>query len=345
MWRIDDYCAHCDSSVLFFSQVVTKLSNMTSNEHTEPKRSVYDTCDPQYLRGLREAAGMDVFVLARTACLSVAQVRQLESDDSDGLFYSDAIKRQAYKRLLMILGAEPPTVEVPEDLRDAGKVAEAHLNTLDQIVAMSHLPSMNRSALSILGAGFHKLKAHKQMLGALLLLVVAVVLFVLQGPQHSEEAVAIPAATSAATNPVPKLPLVVEQPVVTAAAVPVLVASAPVAPVPVVAASSGVLSQPASCAYSSDAMPEVTPLIAVKEGRYVYLVSGANVDLCVVDGNKQATAVQLKAGENRSVYGVSPWQVSSAQLPKVQIYFQGGRVSLPDGNAHRVKVLEVAVTR
>jgi hypothetical protein len=315
---------------------------MTSNEHTEPKRSVYDTCDPQYLRGLREAAGMDVFVLARTACLSVAQVRQLESDDSDGLFYSDAIKRQAYKRLLMILGAEPPTVEVPEDLRDAGKLAEAHLNTLDQIVAMSHLPSMNRSALSVLGAGFHKLKAHKQMLGALLLLVVAVVLFFLQGPQHSDEAVTTPAATSAPTHPVP---IVVEQPVVTAAPVPVLVASAPVAPVPVVAASSSVLSTPASCAYSSDAMPEVTPLIAVKAGRYVYLVSSANVDLCVVDGNKQATAVQLKAGENRSVYGVSPWQVSSAQLSKVQIYFQGGRVSLPDGNANRVKLLEFAVTR
>lgn len=325
---------------------------MTSNEHTEPKRSVYDTCDPQYLRGLREAAGMDVFVLARTACLSVAQVRQLESDDSDGLFYSDAIKRQAYKRLLMILGAEPPTVEVPEDLRDAGKVADAHLNTLDQIVAMSHLPSMNRSTLSVLGAAVHKLKEHKQMLGALLLLVVAVVLFVLQGPQHSEEAVTTPAATSAPAYPVSKPPLVVEQPVVTAA--PVWVASAPVAPAPiasapapmsVAAASSSVLSKPASCAYSSDAMPEVTPLIAVKEGRYVYLVSGANMDLCVVDGNKQATAVQLKAGENRSVYGVSPWQVSSAQLSKVQIYFQGGRVSLPDGNANRVKLLEVAVTR
>jgi len=64
----------------------------------------------------------------------------------------------------------------------------------------------------------------------------------------------------------------------------------------------------------------------------------------VIDGNKQATVLQMKAGENRSVHGVSPWQVSSADLPKVQIYFQGGRVSLPDV-ATRVKLVEVAVTR
>jgi hypothetical protein len=108
---------------------------MTTDKPSEPKRSVYDTCDPQYLRTLREASGMDLVVLARTACLSVAQVRQLESDDNEGLFYSDAIKRQAYKRVLMILGAEPPTVELPHELRDAHKVAEAHINTLDQIVA------------------------------------------------------------------------------------------------------------------------------------------------------------------------------------------------------------------
>lgn len=91
-------------------------------------------------------------------------------------------------------------------------------------------------------------------------------------------------------------------------------------------------------------MPELTPFIAQKEGRYVYVVSTSNVDICVVDGNKQATVLQMKAGENRSVYGVSPWQVSSSHLSKVQIYFQGGRVSLPDA-ATRVKLLEVPVAR
>ena len=347
---------------------------MTSNEPSETKRNVYDTCDPQYLRQLREAAGMDHVVLARTACLSVAQVRQLETDDSDNLFYSDAIKRQAYKRLLMILGAEPPTVEVPQELRDAGKVAEAHLNTLDQIVAMSHQPTINRSTSDVLAAGFEKLKEHQQVMGALLLLVGAIALFVWNGMQSGAE---IEPAASSASLPAS----VVSEVAVQASSVPVMVASvpslsaslpsaAPVASAPSLVVASPVASAPAiavtapasaaasaaavssvatakigACAYSSDAMPQVTSLFAQKEGRYVYFESTAAIEVCVVDGNKQATLLQLKAGDKRSVYGASPWQLSGAGLHKAQIYFQGGRIVLPDANTTRLKLVEVPVAR
>ncbi len=92
-------------------------------------------------------------------------------------------------------------------------------------------------------------------------------------------------------------------------------------------------------------MPQLTPFVAQKEGKYVYLVSAAATEVCVVDGNKQATLLQLKAGENRSVYGVAPWQVSSTGLQKIQIFFQGGRVTLPDAAVNRVQLVEVAVAR
>lgn len=323
---------------------------MTPNGHSEePKRSVYDTCDPHYLRTLREAAGMDMFVLARTACLSVAQVRQLESDDSDGLFYSDAIKRQAYKRLLMILGAEPPSVEIPEELRDAAKVADAHLTTLDQIVAMSEQPPMNHSAFDAVHAGLAKLREHKQATAALLLLVAAVTLFVLHGPQSVVEAT----SELAAASPTPKVSAVavsVEPPSVTTASVPVAAVAA--ASASVAAASALVAASPTApsktmgaCTHSNEAMPQLSPFVAQKEGKYVYLVSAADAEVCVVDGNKQATLLQLKAGENRSVYGVSPWQVSSTSLQKVQIFFQGGRVSLPDATVSRVQLVEMTVAR
>lgn len=323
---------------------------MTPNGHSEePKRSVYDTCDPHYLRTLREAAGMDMFVLARTACLSVAQVRQLESDDSDGLFYSDAIKRQAYKRLLMILGAEPPSVEIPEELRDAAKVADAHLTTLDQIVAMSEQPPMNHSAFDAVHAGLAKLREHKQATAALLLLVAAVTLFVLHGPQSVVEAT----SELAAASPTPKVSAVavsVEPPSVATASVPVAALAA--ASASVAAASALVAASPTApskttgaCTHSNEAMPQLSPFVAQKEGKYVYLVSAANAEVCVVDGNKQATLLQLKAGENRSVYGVSPWQVSSTSLQKVQIFFQGGRVSLPDATVSRVQLVEMTVAR
>jgi transcriptional regulator with XRE-family HTH domain len=313
---------------------------MTLNEHSAPKRNVYDMCDPQYLRQLREAAGMDMLVLARTACLSVAQVRQLESGSSDSLFYSDAIKRQAYKRLLMVLGAEPPSVEVPQDLRDACKVAEAHLNTLDQIVAMSNQPTLDRSTSDVAAAAIAKLKEHKQVLGALLLLLLAVVLFVLNDPLGKETLTAtpLPSVSSVASTKSVELPVV---------ATPALVvASEPVSvPASAVVVSGASVNRADACAYSDDAMPQLTSLFAQKEGRYVYVVSTSNTELCVVDGNKQATLLQLKAGENRSVYGVSPWQLSGPGLHKVQIYFQGGRLTLPDATVNRFKLVEVPVVR
>ncbi len=311
---------------------------MPANEPTniESKRSVYDTCDRAYLRELREAAGMDLVVLARTACLSVAQVRELETEGCDNLFYSEAIKRQAYKRLLMILGAEPPTVDVPEALHDANKVTDAHLNTLDQIVAMGHQPVINRSASDMVGAGVTQLKEHKQVMGALLLLLVAVGLFVWHGLQAADDGVVADQAP-------PKL-AATSLPVDTASVAPAPLVSAPVVtPMPALVAST---SAPvaAACAYVSDAMPQLTSFIAQKEGSYVYVVSPTNVEICVVDGNKKASVLQMKAGEGRSVYGVSPWQVSASNLSKLQIFFQGGRVSMPDA-ATRVKLVEVPVLR
>ncbi len=321
---------------------------MTTTEHSEPKRSVYDACDPHYLRQLREAAGMDMVVLARTACLSVAQVRQLETEGSDSLFYSDAIKRQAYKRLLMTLGAEPPTVEVPDALRDQHQVAEAHLNTLDQIVAMSHQPAMNRAMSDVVKSGLLNLVAHKQALAALLLLVISVALFVLNDTQRTSNDDVVIAAPVLPTHAVKVVaPEVLASSSVMPSA-PLVVASAPTVE-PVASAISAVAlsvsAKAVTCAFSSDSMQQVTPVIAAKEGRYVYFVSSANMELCVVDGNKQATLLQLKAGENRSVYGVAPWQISSANLQKAQIYFQGGRVSLPDASATRMRLVEVAVSR
>lgn len=321
---------------------------MSSSEHkkNEAKRNPYDTCDPQYLRELREAAGIDMLVLARTACLSVAQVRQLETDDSDSLFYSDAIKRQAYKRLLMILGAEPPSVEVPHDLHDASKVAQAHLNTLDQIVAMSQQPAMNRTSADVFGMGAAKIKQHKQVVSAMMLLLIAVGLLIMYGPQSDNNAVSTvsPAPRVTASSVVSSAQDNLPEPS------PVSVASqAASAPTPTIVASidappAVAANNNSGCAYSEDALPQLTPFIAQKEGRYVYVISPINTEICVVDGNKQATTLQMKAGESRSVYGVSPWQVSSAHLSKIQIYFQGGRVTLPDA-ATRVKLVEVPLSR
>jgi cytoskeleton protein RodZ len=325
---------------------------MAPNQHPESTRSVYDTCDANYLRQLRESVGMDLGALASIACLSPAQVRQLESDGSDSLFYSSAIKRQSYKRLLLILGAEPPPVEVSEALPAASNTDRAEHHALDQIVAMSHQPSIRRSISDVLHCGFSRLSvwimAHKQMLGALLLLLVAVTLFVLYGQQH----VSALSESMVVSEPAASTPEPVASEEANPVAVPASEASDPVLPVasapvvaPALAVPASVTSQAQACAYASEAMPSLTSFAPHKEGRYVYLVSSVNAAVCVVDGDKQATFVEMKAGENRSVYGVSPWQVSGADLQKVQIYFQGGRVPLPDTVTNRVKLVEVPVLR
>ena len=195
----------------------------------------------------------------------------------------------------------------------------------------------------------HNNDVRKQATAALLLLVAAVTLFVLHGPQSVVEAT----SELAAASPTPKVSAVavsVEPPSVTTASVPVAAVAA--ASASVAAASALVAASPTApskttgaCTHSNEAMPQLSPFVAQKEGKYVYLVSAANAEVCVVDGNKQATLLQLKAGENRSVYGVSPWQVSSTSLQKVQIFFQGGRVSLPDATVSRVQLVEMTVAR
>ena len=126
----------------------------------------------------------------------------------------------------------------------------------------------------------------------------------------------------------------------------VVVASEVSTPAPIASAPNKVASAPlpmphaASCAYSTEPLPQLTPMVASKPGRYVHFVSSTDVELCVVDGNKQITSLTLKAGESRSIYGASPWQVSSASLNKVQVFYQGWRVSLPSDNTQRIALIE-----
>jgi hypothetical protein len=226
------------------------------------------------------------------------------------------------------LGAESSTVESPQELLGATKVAEAHLNTLDQIVAMSHQPTLNCSTASRVSSAVSKLKAHRSAVSVLLLLAIAFGFFVMHDLQSRGDATPLASLT----------PEQVQQSQTAAAAVAPVAASEPA-----VLASVAVPNKTMDCAYVSGELPQLSSSVAQKEGRYVYVVSTSNVEVCVVDGNKQATVLQLKSGENRSVYGVSPWQVSSPQLAKIEIFFQGGRVSLPDA-ATRVKLLEVPIS-
>ena len=103
------------------------IQKMTQSETADSLYDLYENCDPALLKRTRQAVGMDEGVLARMACLSTAQVRQLEAGGGS-LFYSITIKRQAYKRVMMVLGADPPThapVVSAEQAHTSAEVANA----------------------------------------------------------------------------------------------------------------------------------------------------------------------------------------------------------------------------
>lgn len=291
---------------------------------SDPSRqSVYERCDPAYLRDLREAVGVDIHILARNACLSVGQVRELESGKSGNYFYSETIKRQAYKRVLIQLGDKPPETNRTKPLTEPPEDLDARLAPLDSIVAMSHRPAMASSIVTRLQPALNKLKQHKSTIGLFGFLILA---FAGMSQYINQR---IPSATPLSNAPA-SLPALTP---IAVAADPFKTASTP----------TSTLSE-FKCAPHQEPLPQWSPTQARKEGRYVYLVSGSTTEVCVVDAQKRVTHLHMKAGESQSVYGSAPWQISGTHLQKIKIYFQGSLVSLPEDATQAVSLVEAPVS-
>lgn len=296
--------------------------------------NVYETCDPSYLQELRGQAGMDVVQLARIACLSVSQVKCLEAGEDD-LFYSLAIKRQAYKRVLMILGAPPPLAfaEPERDEALASPTPAAVNESLNQIADLTTQPVNDWTSSASAGAQMGRQKIMIGILAVVTILGGVAALDFLQGDASVVLASGAPSALI--DKPIPKLDATPE-------VVPPVVVDPARENVPTNVAE--VAARGASgCAFSSDPGPEVSAGIPKKEGKFVYVLSPTDTSLCVVDGNKQVSTLQLKAGEGRSIYGSSPWQISGNNLADVQIYFQGWRAILPEGAVQKIVLVEKAL--
>ena len=331
---------------------------MTAPESPTDMHRVFEDCDPVYLRQLREAAGLAVASLARTACLSVAQVRHLEGDGGEGLFYSPSIKRQSYKRLLMILGAEPPMARPEEAVQAAqhGLDKDSH-DTVNRIVALAEHTEPLQSASSAPRFWLANFSVWPKALAWM-----ASVAGVLGGVYLASEFVPEPwtwQSASALFSPAPAPVVADAMPTESGEASPSLAVAqvevvAPVPPVPdgqvvanasQLAAATPAKSNTSACAFSAEAWPDVSVEQASKTGNYVYVVSELAMTVCVVDGAQQATLLELKPSEGRSVSGKSPWQIAGPQLSQAQIYFQGRRLALPEGKPLRVNLVEIPLAR
>ena len=346
---------------------------MTQSETTDSLYDLYENCDPALLKRTREAVGMDEGVLARMACLSTAQVRQLESGGT-GLFYSITIKRQSYKRLMMILGADPP-IHAPMPVAEATTASPHaaqpdHKETIENIVALSSKSDylVRQPVKDFFLDLRYRIVAHRQSLGALLFLLAAVVLLVLnwrgalmvtsQPSTPETKAEAAPAVVAKSVAPATAVVVSATAPVATPASSPAAsaaattsstasslpsppVVTASITNVPAVAAAAKpVVTGTKACAHAEEKLTEVVSVSANKPPNYVYLTSPVQTTVCVVDGSKKATVLELRPNEGRSVYGSPPWQLSGNALKDAQIFFQGVRVKAPEGQEPHFKLME-----
>jgi transcriptional regulator with XRE-family HTH domain len=362
--RIDALKSDCDISGFRHTNALQRIRKMTQSETAASLYELYENCDPGLLKRTRQAAGMDEGVLARRACLSTAQVRQLESGGT-GLFYSITIKRQAYKRLMMILGADPP-MHAPVSVAETASatshaVQQDHHETIENIVALSSKSDylVRQPVKDFFLDLRYRIVANRQSLGALLFLVVAVVVLVLNwrgaltfnSQANTAETKSEPPPTEVAKSVAPTpVAAPTSSPAASAATTTSSTASSLSSPTVVAASATNVpavaapakppVAAPKGCAHTEEKLPEVVSVSANKPPSYVFVTSPVQTTVCVVDGNKNATVLELRPNEGRSVYGSPPWQLSGNALKDAQIFFQGVRVKAPDGQEQQFKLME-----
>ena len=307
--------------------------------------------EAEILKTLREAAGLDVAQLAAMANLSAGQVRQLE-EGGDSHFYSPQIKAQSMRRVLRLLQNQPSAEEAAA--LAALEQAPKSVNVIDDIIRLSEISLKTTIDTSLVRRPASPYKA-LLLVGAAL-----VVVFMLLNWQanHTKPqnlfsewiepftAKPVDEAAPAQEEPVTQVPLPVK-PMKPETTVTESVSPAPVSPAAAPTESAAISNSNSQLAGDCKLLTaEPTPALPVsvnKPGSYVYLLPTKDVQVCVDDGKRVQTVVNLKAGQGRSIHGSSPWVIGSNQISAVQVYFQGSKVMIPKDVGQRIVLKEQAL--
>lgn len=282
----------------------------------------------ELLREWRVSQQCDVTVLASSANLSVAQIRQLESGGVS-LFYTPAIKENAARKVASLLGGDPAAVIRPID--DAS-VAQGP-SVVEALAELSRQRAQAARPASVFS------QAPRGLLGVLLTLgSFAAGLALLQHPVSSGGVRSLwhtPTASLAPALQPDTAPAVAVLAEPASASEPSSVSES--APSPV-ALDQGATDN--SLCQANKAPAVLTPASPSKAGDMVYLVAQKPGAICVVDGAGRSTVLALQSNEARSVYGPAPWRVHFEQPEQAQLYFQGVRLRLPDAGITTVALQE-----
>ena len=88
----------------------------------------------------------------------------------------------------------------------------------------------------------------------------------------------------------------------------------------------------------NNAEVEVQPDYPQKAGEYVYVVAQQASTVCIMDGQQRVATLNLQVGEARSIYGLSPFRVYSADLNLIKVYFQGQLIKLNAQEITQIKL-------
>ena len=324
-----------------------------------------DRDQAEHLKNLRLAAGLDHVQLAAMSNLSAGQLRQLEAG-GESLFYSPQIKAQSMRRVIRLLENPVPTVS-PSKVYVEEATPRAVGNVIEDIIRLSETNHKG----SFLSTTTHNSDRSGWIFSTILLVAVCLAAFSwwkssqqttvnvftewidplpinLEQSARPKEAVITQSAASTSTHEV----AVVQSPAETGSA-----GAANAMPPAALAKSTAIASLNGSVAptnekslasksekndctsINSEAL-SAKPYSVSKPGNYIYMLATKGVQLCVDDGLKNRTVVNLEPGVGRSIHGSAPWTVSSHSLSTVQIYFQGSKVNLPSETANRIYLKE-----
>jgi hypothetical protein len=298
--------------------------------------------DSAHLKASRENAGIDAYSFARSASISLAQLKELESSvpGEDQLFYSEQIKRHVGRSLLARLGVEPlvriqPPPPEPIPVEVVVEVA-AEVPRVEPIVVHKNTPDIATPELANKTSHwadrvFEKLPMAATTQGRMgwsFAFAVTLAASLIWANGQSQKPTVPPAKTVMQEAPVPVV-AVVPSPMPELAASE---AAATVANVPAVALATPVAAEEATqCDWKFKGKSLVViPSEPLKAGNYVHLAADKNTTACVLDSQKKLTQITLKAGEKLSVSGAAPFLIYSPEFSSSRIYFQGKRIYIPD---------------